>query len=51
MYVPSKVIRKKTLKKLIYVGMLKATDENSMIRICGFGSVPKCQGSTTLLGR
>ncbi len=44
--------------KLFFVGILSATDEKSRIRIRksvvrirgpGFGSVPKCHGSTTLL--
>jgi hypothetical protein len=48
---------KKLLKKnLFFVGILAATDEKiririrmSVVRIHGFGSVPKCHGSTTLV--
>jgi hypothetical protein len=53
-----KIYKKKNEKKLgnIFVDILKTTDKksririrDSMVRIRGSGSKPKCHGSTTLL--
>ncbi len=58
-HVPSKCNKQKTLEKnLVFVGILSATDEKSririrmsVVRIHGWGSVPKCHGSTTMVLR
>jgi hypothetical protein len=60
--VPSKVISKKLVKKIVFVGVLKVNDENSRIRFrihkseawirgSRSGSTPKCHGSATLIKR
>jgi hypothetical protein len=51
---PSKSNKPKILKKTYFIGILSVADErririrNPVIWISGSGSVPKCQGSTTL---
>jgi hypothetical protein len=49
---PQKVKNPKNLgNNFSFVGILSPTDEKkgSVGRNCGFGSLPKCQGSTTLV--
>jgi hypothetical protein len=53
--VPSKIVRKKTLKTIFFVGILSATDEKSRIRIrkksvvwirgSRSGSIPRCHNT------
>jgi hypothetical protein len=52
MYHPKGIsIKTEERKKLIFVGVLKVTEEKNRIRGSASRSVPKCHGSRTLIYR